>query len=66
MPTIHPVLDAGTPCAGHTVEMAAAVAPGGDRCVLDGAKVLAMTVIDHRTDPELREQERVAWEAVAR
>ncbi len=57
LPVIHPVLDIGTRCAGHTVEMtAASIAPGADRCVLDGAKALAMTAIEFWSRPDLRDQ----------
>lgn len=57
VPVIHPVLDVGTRCAGHTLEMtAASITPGADRCLLDGAKALAATAIDFWTQPELRRQ----------
>ncbi len=65
LPVIHPVLDIGTRCAGHTAEMtAASVTPGADRCLLDGAKAMAATAIDFWTRPELRQQ--VAEEFAAR
>ena len=58
-PVIHPVLDVGTVCGGHTLEMtAAAITPGADRCVVDGAKAMAMTCIDFWTDPSLRDRVR--------
>jgi len=45
--------------AGHSHEFAAAAAsPDGDRAVLDGAKVLAMTAVDFLLDPELRQKVR--------
>ncbi len=54
VPSIHPVIDVGARVGGHTVEMtAAAIAPGGDRAVIDGAKMLAMTAIDVWTDAAL-------------
>ena len=59
VPTIHPVLDIGTVCAGHSIEMtAASIAPGADRCLIDGAKAMAMTIVDHWTDVELRRRVR--------
>jgi len=55
LPVIHPVLDVGTRCAGHTIEMtAASITPNADRCLLDAAKTMAATVIDFWTQPELR------------
>jgi amidohydrolase len=54
VPTIHPVLDVGTLCGGHTIEMtAAAVTPAADQCVIDGAISLAMTAVDVWTDAAL-------------
>ena len=61
LPTIHPVLDVGTRCAGHAIEMtAASVTPAADRCLLDAATAMAATVIDYWTQPDLRQ--RVAQE----
>ncbi len=40
---------------------AAAITPGADRCLLDGAKAMAMTVIDHWTDPSLRSAVQAEW-----
>ncbi len=40
----------------HSVEFAlCAVSEEGDRAVVDGAKAMAMTIIDLWTSPELRE-----------
>jgi len=51
------VLDVGTRCAGHTIEMtAASITPDADRCLLDAAKAMAATVVDFWTRPELRDQ----------
>jgi len=62
VPSIHPVLDVGTACAGHTLEMtAASVTPMADRCVLDGAKALAMTAIDVWTDSALLDEIRTEF-----
>lgn len=56
VPSIHPMLvleDAGGP--PHTIEFAAASgAPQGDRLGLEGATILAQTVIDVASDAELR------------
>lgn len=52
--TIHPVLDVGTMCGGHTIEMtAASITPAADQCVVDGAMALAMTAVDVWTDASL-------------
>jgi len=57
LPVIHPVLDVGTRCAGHTIEMtAASITPNADRCLIDAAKAMAATVIDFWTQPELRDR----------
>jgi amidohydrolase len=56
VPSIHPMIRAapeGT--AIHTTDFAAwAASPEGDRAVLDGAKAMAMTVVDLWASPELR------------
>ena len=58
VPSIHPMIKVApdnTPI--HTVEFARwAVAPEGDRAVLDGAKAMAMTVVDLWASATLREQ----------
>lgn len=62
LPVIHPVLDVGTFCAGHTIEMtAAAITGGADRCALDGAKAMAMTVIDYWANADLRNDVQREW-----
>jgi len=66
LPVIHPVLDVGTRCAGHTIEMtAASITPNADRCLLDAAKAMAATVIDFWTRPELRDQVNAEFSAAA-
>ena len=63
LPVIHPVLDVGTLWAGHTIEMtAAAITGGADRCVLDGAKAMAMTVVDYWTNADLRTGIQREWQ----
>jgi len=56
VPSIHPMIkvaDDGVPI--HTAEFAEwARSPGGDRAVLDGAKVMAMTVVDLWSAASLR------------
>lgn len=56
VPSIHPMIKAapdGVPI--HTVEFArAAVSDDGDRAVVDGAKAMAMTIVDLWTSPQLR------------
>jgi amidohydrolase len=61
-PCIHPVLQAAAPGIGiHERRFTAAAASSlGDRAVIDGAKVLAMTAIDLWTDPELAHRARAA------
>lgn len=64
LPVIHPVLDVGTRCAGHTIEMtAAAITPAADQCILDAAKAMAATVIDYWTQPDLRDRVATEWAA---
>lgn len=64
LPVIHPVLDVGTRCAGHSLEMtAASVTPAADRCILDAATAMAATVIDYWTDPDLRQRVAAEWNA---
>lgn len=67
VPSIHPVLDIGTVCGGHTIEMtAASITPGADRCLLDGAKSMAMTVVDLWTDADLLAAVHAEFEKGAR
>lgn len=58
VPSIHPMIKVapdGTPI--HTVDFARwAVAPEGDKAVLDGAKAMAMTVVDLWASATLRDQ----------
>lgn len=64
LPVIQPVLDVGTRCAGHTIEMtAAAITPATDQCILDAAKAMAATIIDYWTDHDLRDRVTVEWAA---
>ena len=55
VPSIHPMIKAAPDEVGiHTVEFAAfAGGPEGDRAVLDGAKAMAMTLVDCWTEPGL-------------
>jgi amidohydrolase len=57
LPTIHPVLQmCPLGVAGHSEDMARwAASEMADACVVDGAKSLAMTVVDVWTQPELRD-----------
>jgi len=65
LPVIHPVLDVGTRCAGHTIEMtAASITPNADRCLIDAAKAMAATVIDFWTQPELRDRVSAEFSAI--
>jgi amidohydrolase len=67
VPTIHPVIDVGRFCAGHTPEMAeASIAPGGDAAVIDGAKMLAMTAVDVWVDTTLLEAARAEFALIRR
>jgi metal-dependent amidase/aminoacylase/carboxypeptidase family protein len=56
VPSIHPMIQsAPAGVAIHTANFADhARSPMGDRAVLDGAKVLALTAIDLWTDPDTR------------
>jgi len=64
MPVIHPVLDVGTRCAGHSIEMtAASITPEADRCLLDAAKAMAATTIDYWTSADLRLAVADEWNA---
>lgn len=67
VPSIHPVIDVGERVGGHTIEMtAASIAPGGDRAVVDGAVMLAMTAIDVWTDASLLEAARAEFAGISR
>lgn len=58
VPSIHPMIQvAEEGVAIHTVDFAAwARSDAGDRAVLDGAKAMAMTVVDLWTQPGLLER----------
>jgi metal-dependent amidase/aminoacylase/carboxypeptidase family protein len=67
VPSIHPVLDIGPVCASDTIEMtAAAITPGADQCLLDGAVSMAQTVIDLWTDERLMGAVREDFAAIRR
>ena len=57
VPSIHPMIKvAGDGVAIHTVEFAEwAKSADGDKAVIDGAKTMAMTIVDLWTSAELRE-----------
>lgn len=65
VPSIHPMIAVAPPgVAIHTPEFATwAVSEAGDRAVLDGAKAMAMTVIDLWSDAAVREQVAAAFQA---
>ena len=60
VPSIHPMIKvAGDGVAIHTVEFAEwARSPDGDKAVLDGAKAMAMTIVDLWTSADLRDAPR--------
>ncbi|MEP7048655.1 MAG: M20 family metallopeptidase [Ilumatobacteraceae bacterium] len=64
VPSIHPMIKvAGDGVAIHTLEFAEwAGSPDGDKAVLDGAKVMAMTIVDLWTSDDLREAARTAFD----
>jgi amidohydrolase len=63
VPSIHPLIQVaprGVPI--HSPQFAGyAVGEGGDRAVLDGAKALAMTIVDIWTDADLRDAARAEF-----
>ena len=65
VPSIHPMIAAGPPEAQlHTVDFARhARSSTGDRAVVDGAKLLALTAIDVWVDENLRQSVRADFEA---
>jgi len=67
VPAIHPMIKAAPEgCAIHTKDFAGhAASPLGDQAVLDGAKAMAMTVVDFWLEPRAREAARVAFEGAA-
>jgi amidohydrolase len=64
VPSIHPMIKvAGDGVAIHTVEFAEwARSPDGDKAVLDGAKSMAMTIVDLWTSAELRDATFAAFD----
>ena len=64
VPAIHPMIKAaptGTPI--HTVEFAeCAVSPDGDRAVLEGAKAMALTIVDCWSDPRILVEAKTGFE----
>lgn len=65
-PSIHPMLRVAPPgVAIHTARFAEyAGGPDGDRAVLDGAKILAMTAIDLLCSSELRSEARQEFSGI--
>ena len=63
VPSIHPMIKvAADGVAIHTVEFAEwARSPDGDKAVLDGAKAMAMTIVDLWTSPELQQAATAAF-----
>lgn len=66
-PSIHPMIQvAPTGVPIHTRDFAEhARGPGGDRAVIDGAKAMAMTVVDLWVDAELRSRAAEEFASVA-
>ncbi len=64
VPAIHPMIKAaptGTPI--HTAKFAEyAVSPDGDRAVLEGAKAMALTIVDCWSDPRILVEARAGFE----
>jgi amidohydrolase len=58
IPAIHPYIGiASLPAVNHQPEFAAAAAsPAADRAVVDGARALALTLLDAATDPATRQR----------
>ena len=65
VPSIHPMLAAAPPhCTIHNPEFTKwAGSEMGDAAAIDGAKALAMTVLDYLADPDLRERTRALFGA---
>ncbi len=63
VPSIHPMIKvAADGVAIHTVEFAEwARSADGDKAVLDGAKAMAMTVVDLWTSADLRRETAAAF-----
>jgi amidohydrolase len=66
VPSIHPMLASAPPhCTIHNPEFATwAGSEMGDTAAIDGAKALAMTVVDYLCSESLREDARKSFEAV--
>jgi len=66
VPTIHPIVKVSPSDVGlHSAEFAVwAVSPDGDRGVLDGAKAMALTVVDLWLRPDALEEVRAAFAPV--
>ena len=64
VPTIHPIVKVSpSDVALHTAEFAVwAASPDGDRGVLDGAKAMAMTVVDLWLRPKALQEVRAAFD----
>ena len=64
VPAIHPMIKAAPDgCAIHTKDFAVhAASPLGDQAVLDGAKAMAMTVVDFWLQPAAREAAQRAFD----
>jgi len=64
VPSVHPMVKVSPPdVALHTAEFARwAVSQDGDRAVLDGAKAMAMTVVDLWLRPDARAEVRAAFD----
>ncbi len=65
VPAIHPMIKvapAGTPI--HTAEFAEyAASPDGDRAVLEGAKAMALTIVDCWSDPRILAEAKAGFES---
>ena len=66
VPSIHPYINIGTGIAGHTREFErAAGGPEGESAVLDGATILATTVVVLMKDADLLERAKAEFAAMA-
>lgn len=68
VPAIHPYLSIGSEdLVGHTPEFCqAAASPAGHEAMLNGAKAMAMTVVDLLADPAAMDQVRQTFERTVR
>ena len=64
VPSIHPMIKAAPEgCAIHTKDFAGhAASPLGDQAVLDGAKAMAMTIVDFWLEPAARDAAKSAFD----